>query len=229
MLTALLVSAVIAVLVVIDQIIKVWAIANLQGQPPRPFLPIGNFNWMNLRYLENRGAAFSMLSGSRLFLIVFPIIVVAAGLYALHRYGKGRKWLYIAVPLIVAGGLGNLYDRIFRGGAVVDYFDLQLFRFAVFNFADICVTVGVAVLAIGLLFLENDLPDAPKARIAPNAPYARLAGNTPEAGSLPEAGTVGDAETLPMAPTLPQAESAVPTANAPALTAAPMGDKQNDA
>jgi signal peptidase II len=207
MLTAFLVSAVIALLVLTDQLIKVWAIHNLQGQPPRPFLPFGSFNWMNLRYLENRGAAFSMLSGSRLFLIVFPIIVVTAGLYALHRYGRGRKWLYAAVPLIVAGGLGNLYDRIFRGGAVVDYLDLQLFRFAVFNFADICVTVGVGILAIGLLFLENDLPDAKKAPLAGNAPYARLAPALPEAAVLPDAGSLPAAGTLPEAEALPAADT----------------------
>lgn len=185
MITTILVMAVIAALTVIDQLIKVWAIANLQGQPARPFLQIGSFDWMHLRYLENDGAAFSMLSGSRGFLIVFPIIMIAGCLYALHRLGKTHKWLYAALPLIAAGGLGNLIDRIFRGGRVVDYFDFQLCKFAVFNFADVCVTVGVALMIIGILFLEKELPEAKKLPQAKRVPYAHT---VPEAAPLPEAG-----------------------------------------
>ena len=172
--TMILVCAVIAVLTGIDQLIKLWAIANLQGQPDRPFLQIGSFDWMHLRYLENNGAAFSMLSGNRGFLIVFPIIIERAGALGvkiafentegemyleaiLNRYGKTRRWLQIALTLIAAGGLGNLIDRIFRGGKVVDYFDFQLCNFAVFNFADSCITV--AVIAI-LIWFSKDLNES---------------------------------------------------------------------
>lgn len=187
MLTTLLVIAAIAALTVIDQLIKVWAIANLQGQPAIPFLPLGNLDWMHLRYLENTGAAFSMLRGNRGFLIVFPLMMIAFCLYALHRCGKAHKWLYAALPLIAAGGLGNLIDRIFRGGSVVDYFDFQLCNFAVFNFADVCVTIGVALFIIGVLFLEQELPEAKKQPLAARIPYAREAAALPEAGELPPA------------------------------------------
>lgn len=195
MLTTLLVIAVIAVLTAADQLIKVWAIANLQGQPAVPFLQIGNFDWMHLRYLENNGAAFSMLSGSRGFLIVFPLMMIAFCLYALHRYGKAHKWLYAALPLIAAGGLGNLIDRIFREGRVVDYFDFQLCNFAVFNFADVCVTIGVALFIIGILFLEKELPEAKKLPLAARIPYAPTAAELPEADALPLAGTLPVSET----------------------------------
>ncbi|MCQ2418051.1 MAG: signal peptidase II [Oscillospiraceae bacterium] len=178
-------------LIGIDQWIKLWAIANLQNAPARSFLPIGNLDWMHLRYLENRGAAFSMMSGSRLFLIVFPLIMISVCLYLLYRMGKTRRWLYFSLPLIAAGGIGNLIDRIFRGGAVVDYLDVQLFHFAVFNFADICVTVGVAVLLIGILFFEKEEPEAKKC---------------PNAKRIPFAHTLSDAETLPDAEELPDAE-----------------------
>jgi signal peptidase II len=200
--TIFLVTAAIAVLTVIDQLIKIWAIANLQGQPARPFLQIGSFDWMHLRYLENRGAAFSMLSGNRGFLIVFPLIMIAVCLYVLHRHGKGRRWLQIAMTLIAAVGLGNLIDRIFRGGSVVDYLDFQLCNFAVFNFADICVTAGVMVIVIALLFLEKEEKSAKKAKLAKRIPFARTAAALPEAGTLPEAEPLAEAGTLETLPVL---------------------------
>ena len=197
MATLLLVSAVILLLTGTDQLIKLWAIANLKGQSDRSFLPLGSFDWMHLRYLENTGAAFSMLSGSRLFLIVFPIIMISGCLYVMHRLGKKHRWLYPALTLIAAGGLGNLIDRIFRGGAVVDYLDVQLFKFAVFNFADCCVTVGVILMFIGILFLEKEVPDAKSLKNADRVPYARHAAELPDAGTLPEAGELPDAARLP--------------------------------
>ncbi|MBR5404976.1 MAG: signal peptidase II [Oscillospiraceae bacterium] len=192
-----------ALLVLADQLIKVWAVNNLMEQGSIPFLKIGDFDWMHLTYLENRGAAFSMLSGSRAFLIAFPIVMTAACLYLMHRRGKRHRWLYLSLPLIVAGGIGNLIDRIFRGGAVVDYLDFQLTKFAVFNFADCCVTVGVIIMIFAILFLENELPDAKKLKRAERMPYAHTyeeAGTLPEAGELPEAGTLPEAEALPEAP-----------------------------
>ena len=200
--TIILVCAAIAGLTVSDQLIKLWAIANLQGQPPRPFLQLGSFDWMHLRYLENSGAAFSILRGNRGFLIVFPVIMIAVCLYILHRCGKTRRWLQIAMPLIAAGGLGNLIDRIFRGGRVVDYLDFQLCNFAVFNFADICVTAGVMVIVIALLFLEKEEKSAKKAKLAKRIPFARTAAALPEAGTLPDAEPLAEAGTLETLPVL---------------------------
>lgn len=205
----ILVCAAIAGLTAIDQLIKLWAIANLQGQPARPFLQIGSLDWIHLRYLENRGAAFSMLSGNRGFLIVFPVIMIAACLYVLHRYGKTRRWLQIAMPLIAAGGLGNLIDRIFRGGSVVDYLDVQLFNFAVFNFADICVTVGVGLVIIGILFFEKEVPDAKKLKKAARVPYEHTAAPLAEAGVLPPAGELPEAEQAPLRASAEEAEEDV--------------------
>ena len=206
--TIILVCAVIAVLTAADQLIKIWAIANLQGQPEIPFLQIGSFDWMHLRYLENNGAAFSMLSGNRGFLIVFPIIMIAVCLYILNRYGKTRRWLQIALTLIAAGGLGNLIDRIFRGGKVVDYFDFQLCNFAVFNFADICVTIGVGLVVIGLLFIEKEEPEAKKLKKAERVPYEHTAAALPEADTLALADELPEAEAAPLRETADTAEPA---------------------
>ena len=63
--------------------------------------------------------------------------------------------LVFCLTLIISGGLGNIIDRLFRGGRVVDYLDLQLFDFAIFNFADCCVTIGAALLLIYILFFDK--------------------------------------------------------------------------
>lgn len=202
MISVILTAAAILALIGIDQAIKLWAIANLQGQPARPFLQLGSLDWMHLRYMENSGAAFSMLSGNRGFLIIFAVIMCAVCLYILNRLGRTRRWVWIAMPLVIAGGLGNVIDRLFRGGRVVDYLDFQLCNFAVFNFADICVTAGVMVIIIALLFLEKEEKSAKKAKLAKRIPFARTAAALPEAGTLPDAEPLAEAGTLETLPVL---------------------------
>lgn len=196
MASVILVIAAVIALVGADQALKFWAIAHLQGQPARPFLQLGSLDWMHLHYLENSGAAFSALSGNRGFLIIFPVIMIAVCFYLLNRLGKTRRWVWISLPLIAAGGIGNLIDRIFRGGKVVDYLDFQLCKFAVFNFADICVTLGVIIMLFAILFLEKEEKTAKKSKKAGRVPFARTAAALPEAGVLPDAGILPDAETL---------------------------------
>ncbi len=193
------VYAAIAALIGVDQWIKLWAIENLQGQPSRSFLPIGDFDWMHLTYTENTGAAFSMFSGSRAFLIVFPLIMIVVCTVMLHRLHREHRWVLFALPLMIAGGIGNLIDRVFRDGAVVDYLDLQLFDFAIFNFADCCVSVGVVLLMICVLFVEKEEPTAKKLPKARRVPFAREAPPLPEAEMLPDAAMLPDAQLLPEA------------------------------
>ncbi len=187
--------AAIAALVGVDQWVKIWAIENLQGQPSRSFLPIGDFDWMHLTYTENTGAAFSILSGSRVFLIVFPLIMIVFCVVMLHRFYREHRWVLVTLPLMIAGGIGNLIDRIFRGGAVVDYLDLQLFDFAIFNFADCCVSIGVILLIICILFVEKEEPTVKKLPNAKRVPFEREAPLLPEAKLLPEAEQLPEAGT----------------------------------
>ena len=202
MISVILVIIGILALIGIDQAIKLWAIANLQGQPARPFLQLGSFDWMHLRYMENSGAAFSMLSGNRGFLIIFTVIMIAVCFYALNRLGRTRRWVWIALPLIAAGGIGNLIDRVIRGGKVVDYLDFQLCNYAVFNFADICVTLGVIVLIFSMLFLEKEEKPAKKAKLAKRIPFTHTAAALPEAETLPDAEPLAEAGTLETLPVL---------------------------
>lgn len=194
--TVCLIAAYVAVILLagVDQLIKLWAVANLQGQPDRSFLPLGGLDWMHLHYVENDGAAFSMLSGSRGFLVVFATAMIAFCLLVMQKLARRHRWLLFTMPLIAGGGIGNLIDRLFRGGAVVDYLDLQIFRFAVFNFADCCVTVGVVLLMICLLFVEKE---EPKAKTISNRPNAERLPDAPPAEMLPDAETVVNAKESP--------------------------------
>ncbi len=143
---ALLMSA---VLVGIDQILKVLAIEYLKPVGSHPIIP----DIFHLTYVENRGAAFGMMAGQKWLLVWVTAIVILAAIIAVMAGKIKNTTVLFSVATIIGGGVGNLIDRVYRG-YVVDYVHLKIIDFAVFNFADICVTVGTTVLLIYLLFYE---------------------------------------------------------------------------
>lgn len=147
----------IAALVGIDQLIKAWAIAVLEPMGVLPLIP----HVVELRFVLNQGMAFSLLSGKQLLLIVATSAALLAVAYGLFFRSRG-KWLQqLAFILVLGGGIGNLIDRVLNG-EVVDYINLLFMRFAVFNFADICVCVGVGLWVLDM-FLEEykNAPEEP--------------------------------------------------------------------
>lgn len=139
-----------------DQLIKFWIVENLKPVGEMDFLKIGKLDILHLYYTENTGSAFSMMAGQRIWLVIASVVGVALCSILLVRNGRKSRVLYWSMVLIIGGALGNLIDRLFRGGAVVDYLDIQLFPFAIFNFADCCVTVGTVLLFIYILFSKDD-------------------------------------------------------------------------
>ncbi|MDE5564611.1 MAG: signal peptidase II, partial [Oscillospiraceae bacterium] len=120
-----------------DQLIKSWLVDEFLLQEERPFLQIGNLDILHLHYIENNGSAFSSFAGQRVMLLVVTAVSIAVCCYILCRYArKGKPLLFWSLVMVIGGGFGNMIDRIFRDGAVVDYLDVQLFDFAIFNFAD---------------------------------------------------------------------------------------------
>lgn len=140
-------------LMCLDQWTKRLAVHFLQGQQPFVIWD-GVFE---LRYLENRGAAFGMLQGQRIFFLMIGIAVFAAAVYLfLHMSEDERFWpLRLIGIFILAGALGNMIDRL-RLAYVVDFFYFRLIDFPIFNVADIYVSVGTAVLAVLILFYYKD-------------------------------------------------------------------------
>ena len=138
------------VLIGIDQLIKLWAVQNLAPVGTMPLIP----HVMELRYVENDGAAFNLFSGMQTVLIVFTSLVLLAGAYILLFRRPKDRLTYLAILLVFSGGVGNLIDRV-ANGYVVDYLATLFIDFAVFNFADILVCVGVGLLLIAVLRSER--------------------------------------------------------------------------
>lgn len=145
----------IILLVACDQLIKYWCVNNLVLHESVDFIKIGDFKIFDLTLHYNTGAIFGSMAGKRFFLIFSVLIITAVCIYALIRYGKNSKLFYSSMILMISGGIGNLIDRLFNGGKVIDMFDFQIFNFAIFNFADICVTVGAVLFCIYSIFIDG--------------------------------------------------------------------------
>lgn len=140
-----------AVLVGIDQIIKLWVLENLV--PVRQMTVVQNFFY--LTYVENRGAAFGLFQTKTILLAVLTSVVLLGIIYLILSGRITEKLMVWSLALVVAGGVGNLIDRVARG-FVVDYLDFGvLFGFPVFNFADCCVVVGTILLLGGILWQDR--------------------------------------------------------------------------
>ncbi len=149
----LLVSTV--ALVVLDQIVKGWAVERLKGQAAIALWP-GVFE---LSYVENRGAAFGMLQGQRWLFAVLTVAVILGLIFVYFRLLPERKFRLTRSCCIgvMAGAIGNLIDRIWLQ-YVVDMFYFKLIDFPVFNVADCYVVVG-AFLFCFAAFIQKDLLD----------------------------------------------------------------------
>lgn len=145
-----------AALVAADQLIKQWAVAVLEPVGSMPLIP----HVVELRFVLNQGMAFSLLSGKQLFLIVATSIALIVVAYLLFFRSRGDRLQRIALILVLGGGVGNLIDRV-ANGEVVDYINLLFMNFAVFNFADICVCVGVGLWLLAMLLDEVHQPKEP--------------------------------------------------------------------
>lgn len=133
--------AVIAVLVGIDQLTKYAAVSTVKIDGPKEFL----FGLFQFRYVENTGAAFSSFSNNTTMLTVVTLVILSACLILLLSKKIKPLFANVCLLLVVAGGIGNVIDRILYG-YVVDFIEPLFIDFAVFNFADCCITVGAFML-----------------------------------------------------------------------------------
>ncbi|HEM3577749.1 TPA: signal peptidase II [Streptococcus suis] len=140
-----------AVLIVLDQLVKAWTVANIALDTVEPFLP----GFMSLAYLRNYGAAWSILQNQQWFFTIVTLVVVTALIWYYIKQIQGNIWTLFSLSLMIAGALGNFIDRI-RLGYVVDMFHLDFISFPVFNVADICLSVGVGILFICIMKEESN-------------------------------------------------------------------------
>ena len=137
------------VLAGIDQIIKLVIVNNVQLNENIKVL--GDI--FRITYVRNDGVAFGMFSGMQWLFIVITVLMLGAIIFYMFKKHPDSKLFYITVALIVGGGIGNLIDRICYN-YVVDYLSLSFFK-PVCNFADYCITIGVILLAVYLLFFAD--------------------------------------------------------------------------
>ncbi len=137
-----LAGALCGLVVALDQAVKAVVEANLvPGEHIDLLGPIG------LTLVHNRGVAFGLASGGGVALIAL-VVVALFFVGALFARDPNRPGMWIAVGLLAGGALGNLADRV-RADAVTDYIDVL--SWPPFNLADVAITLGVAVLALGYL------------------------------------------------------------------------------
>lgn len=140
----------ILLLIALDQAVKWYVVKEIPLGGMRRFIP----KVVSLTYLKNSGAAFSMLENQQWFFTIITLIAMGAAFVYLYRNIKGSIWLLLGLTLIISGGIGNFIDRV-RQGFVVDMFHLDFMNFAIFNVADIYLSIGVGLLLIYLLREES--------------------------------------------------------------------------
>lgn len=139
-----------------DQFTKYMAVLKLKDQTP--FVLIDGV--FELRYLENRGAAFGMMQDMRFVLAAGALFVCAVIVYLYLRMPESRRYipLRICAVLLCAGAVGNMIDRI-RLGYVIDFFYFRLIDFPIFNVADCYVVAACIVFALLVLFYYREEDD----------------------------------------------------------------------
>lgn len=144
----------------VDQYTKVFMEKFLADKPDGVgFIP----GFIDLIYVRNGGGAWGMLSGHTWLLLSITIIIMLICIALLMRVGIKNKLMFWAICLILGGGLGNMIDRILRGGEVIDFLHFEFLpQFPVFNVADIGVVVGAGLLIF--YFLRDAVNDSRKKR-----------------------------------------------------------------
>lgn len=140
------------ILLVIDQISKILVVKLIDINSPIEIIK----NFFYLTYTHNTGAAFSILTGQRIFLILIALVILIILFNYLRKNKVEGKIEKTAFSFIIGGSLGNLIDRIIKG-YVIDFISIKIFgyNFPIFNIADTFIVIGVFLLLIILTRKEQ--------------------------------------------------------------------------
>mgnify|MGYP004508856565 FL=1 len=151
MVTTIIISM---ILLCIDQISKLLVVNLLTKTDSITIIK----NFFYLTYINNDGAAFSILVGKRIFLILIAVLVIVMLIRYIKKNNIQNKLELVSISLIIGGSLGNLMDRVVRG-YVIDFLDFKIFNynFPIFNLADTFIVIGVFLLLLKEIRKENNL------------------------------------------------------------------------
>lgn len=137
-------------LIFVDQITKRLALKYLYNKEPIVLIN----NVLELVYVENRGAAFGILQNKHVLFYLLTVLVLVILLFNLYKLDLTNMYIpYFAfLVLIFSGAVGNFIDRL-KNKYVIDFIYFKPIDFPVFNFADVCITVGCAILIFSFIFI----------------------------------------------------------------------------
>ncbi|MCB1059264.1 MAG: signal peptidase II [Calditrichaeota bacterium] len=185
-----------AVLLGLDQLTKYWVRSHFVLGESIPV--IGEY--LRLTYVQNPGVAFGLEPFSPTILLIFgSLAAIALGWY-LIRLVRHRDLLKWPVFLFLSGAVGNSIDRAMFGSVTdfldADFPDFIMDRWPVFNVADSCVTIGIAILVWQTLFVKTHAPLSPSSGERPDSSSLSSASGsgteTAPAGPLSDASPSGD-------------------------------------
>lgn len=134
-------------ILIVDRLTKQWAMRLPRGTNLIP-------NVASARFVMNKGVAFSMLNRVPWLAVALSALMLMIALIILLKW-RPRGLMRVSLSMVVAGGIGNLADRVMYHG-VIDFISLDFIRFPVFNVADMAVTVGVLLAVIAVLISKDD-------------------------------------------------------------------------
>ena len=135
----------------LDQFVKLFLLHKVGMNNTMQLFP----GIVQLNLVKNTGGAFSILQDyPMVFKLIGVVNILIFSYISFCPTVKLNNMVKIGSSFILGGTAGNLIDRFFRSG-VIDFIDLQFFNFAIFNFADVCVDIGVALILIGILFNKS--------------------------------------------------------------------------
>ena len=131
----------------LDQFTKYYISNNFVMAETKPLIP----HVLGITYVYNTGGAWGMLKDQTWLLLSVTIVIMLVCIALLLKFGVKNKLMFWAITLILSGGVGNMIDRIFRGGKVIDFFDLLFMEYPVFNVADCAIVIGAGMLLLYFL------------------------------------------------------------------------------
>jgi len=133
------------VFLVADQLSKWYIVSNFTLTESRPFIN----GLIDFTYVHNKGGAWGLMDGHTWILLSMTFFIMIVCVALLIKEGFKNKLLFFSVCLILSGGIGNMIDRLFRSGNVIDFIHLHFMpEFPVFNIADCAVCVGAGLLLL---------------------------------------------------------------------------------
>jgi len=138
------------IVVLLDQITKWLVVHNMSLFQSISIIE----GWFHITSTRNRGAAFSILQNQRIFFIILTLLVILFLIYYILQIHQSQKVFSLGLALILGGAAGNLIDRIVTG-EVIDFIDVRIIHFAIFNIADSAITIGVIFVIWELFFSKS--------------------------------------------------------------------------